>query len=159
MLIQISILGTVNHVGKDTYWNKKKKKHSLAIERSTGSEWERPRWSLKQTCWLPVCVLQPLQYFTKRAPTTEERYVRALSDCIPTTHNRRRRKIKMKIIFLYIYESFVVCPMVRHISHKESKKKMTPRYREQNTACNITIFSMKKKSFKNDTYIHPFRWL
>ena len=40
-------------------------------------------WSLKQTCHLPVCVLRPSHYFTKRVPATEERYARSLSDCIP----------------------------------------------------------------------------
>ena len=35
-----------------------------------------------------VCVLQPSHYSTKRVPATEERYVRTLSDCIPTSHNR-----------------------------------------------------------------------
>ena len=53
-------------------------------------------WSLKQTCQLLVCVLRSSHSFTKRVPTAEERYVRTFSDCIPTTHNRRR---------LYFYRS------------------------------------------------------
>ena len=38
----------------------------------------------------------------KRVPATEEVYVRTLSDCIPTTHNRRRRRIKICYIFIYL---------------------------------------------------------
>ena len=53
------------------------------------------RWLLKQICQHFVCVLWPLHYFTKTVPATEERYVRNISDCIPTTHNRHRRKIKI----------------------------------------------------------------
>ena len=53
------------------------------------------RWSLKQTYQLLLCVLRTSHYFTERVPATEERYVRTLSDCIPTTHNRRRRRIKI----------------------------------------------------------------
>ena len=44
----------------------------------------KTRWSLKQTCQLLMCILRPLHYFTIRVPATEERYVRNLSDCIPT---------------------------------------------------------------------------
>ena len=47
-------------------------------------------WSLKQTCQLLVCVLQPSYYFKKMVPTAEKRYMPTLSDCIPTTYNRRR---------------------------------------------------------------------
>ena len=43
----------------------------------------------------PVCVLQPSHYFTKRVPSTEEKHARTLSDCIPTTNNRRRRRIRI----------------------------------------------------------------
>ena len=76
------------------------------------------RWSLKQTCQLPVSVLWPSHYFTKRFPATKERYVRTLSDCVPTTHNRRRQRIKIWIIFLYTYESFVVCPAVQYATQQ-----------------------------------------
>ena len=74
------------------------------------------RWSLKLTCQFHVWVLRPSHYFTKRVSATEESYVRTLSDCIPTTHNRRRRIIKIWIIFLFIYESFVVCPAVQYVT-------------------------------------------
>ena len=61
------------------------------VHRFTGrsSEQERTRWSLKQTCQLLVCVLRPLHNFTMVVPATEERCVRALSDCVTTTHSRR----------------------------------------------------------------------
>ena len=71
---------------------------------------------LKQTCQLPMCVLQPSHYFTKRVSTTEERYVQTLSDCISITHNCRHQRIKILIISLYIYESFVVCPLVQYMT-------------------------------------------
>ena len=61
-----------------------------------------------------VCVLWLSHYFTKSVPATEERYVRTISDCIPTSHKRRCRRIKIKIAFLYIYEFFVVRPAVRY---------------------------------------------
>ena len=41
-------------------------------------------WSLKQTCQLPMCVLQPSHYFTKRVP-------------------RHRRKICANSLWLYSY--------------------------------------------------------
>ena len=75
------------------------------------------RSSLKQTFQLPVCVLRPSHYFTKRVLAIEEIYARTLSDYIPTTHNRRRRRIKIQIVFLYIYESFIVCLAVRYMRH------------------------------------------
>ena len=71
------------------------------------------RWALKQTYQLLVCVLRQLHYFIKRVPATEEWYAPNLSDCIPTTHNCRRRRMKIWIILLYIYEFFVVCPAVQ----------------------------------------------
>ena len=69
-------------------------------------------WSLKKPVGFPVCVLRPSDYFPKRVLAIEERYMRTLSDCIPTTHNRRcwRRKN----LYLYIYESFFVCPAVEY---------------------------------------------
>ena len=40
----------------------------------------------------------------KRDPATEERHVQTLSDCISTTHNRCRRRIKIKnYIFIYLH--------------------------------------------------------
>ena len=48
----------------------------------------------------PVCVLWPSHYFTKRVPTTEERYEWTLSDCIPTLHKYCRR------LYFYISTSF-----------------------------------------------------
>ena len=75
---------------------------------------EGVHWSLKQTYQLLECVLRPPHYFTKRVLATEERYVGTLSDCVPTTHNRHSRRIKVEIIFLYIYEFFVVCPAVQY---------------------------------------------
>ena len=53
------------------------------------------RWLVKQTCQLLVFVQRPSHYFTKSIPATEGRYVRTLSDCITTTHNRRRRRLKI----------------------------------------------------------------
>ena len=67
-------------------------------------QWSRKRKG--ETWQLLVCVLRPSHYFTKRVPATDERYVRTLSDCIPTTHNRRCRRIKNRL--------FVVCPAVRY---------------------------------------------
>ena len=50
----------------------------------------------------------------KRVPTTEERHVWTLFDCISTSHERHRWRIKIWIIFLYIYESLIVCPAVQY---------------------------------------------
>ena len=72
------------------------------------------RWSLKQPCQLLRECLRPSHNFIKRVPATEERYVRTLSDCIPTSHKRCRRRIKIGIMFLYIYEFFVICPAVQY---------------------------------------------
>ena len=61
------------------------------------------RWSLKQTCQLCVRVLRPLHYFTKRVPVTEERYVRTLSDSIPTyTQSSPSKNKNINYTFTYL---------------------------------------------------------
>ena len=72
----------------------------------------------KQTYQLPtpVCVLRPSNHSIKRVPAIEERYVRTVSDCIPTSHKRHRRRIRIQIISLYIYEFFVVCKAVQYVT-------------------------------------------
>ena len=66
------------------------------------------RWSLKQTCQILVRVLRPPNYFTKRVPATEERYVRTLSDCVPTYTQSSPSKNK-NINYMCIYLRVLHC--------------------------------------------------
>ena len=63
---------------------------------------EETRWSLKHICQLLVCVLRPPHYFTKRVPATEERYVRTLSDCIPTSYTSQPKNKNINFMFIYL---------------------------------------------------------
>ena len=66
------------------------------------------RWSLGVP---PVCVFRPSHYFTKRFPAREEKYLRTHSDYSFFTQMSSSKNKTINYI-LYIYEFFVVCPVI-----------------------------------------------
>ena len=48
-----------------------------------------------------MLVLRPSLKYTQRFTATEERYVRTLSDCIPTTHMSPSKNKNINYMFLY----------------------------------------------------------
>ena len=78
---------------------------------TTGSLKRRER-SVSSSCVFSGCCTT-----SQKGAPPQKKDVRILSDCIPTTQNRRRRRIKIWIILLYIYEFFVVCPAVQYVTY------------------------------------------
>ena len=80
-------------------WSLKRRGRGSLVSQAKGEN----HWSLKQTCQLLVCVLRLSHYFTKRVLATEERYMRILSDCIPTyTQSSPSKNKNINYIFIYL---------------------------------------------------------
>ena len=78
--------------------------------RSIILDWkERPTGPSSKPVSSPMCVLWLLHYFTKRVHATEERYVRTLSDCIPTSHKHRHWRRTMS--FSFFVQVWYVTPL------------------------------------------------